>query len=73
MTRQERRNLYCYNPKTDEPMCSNCKHFIRHYMKGGPPVYTIPWCPLDRGHCTCARAKDRTAYDLCEKWERREE
>lgn len=69
MTRREREKMYnrqCWRFPTDIPFCINCEHFYQHYVKGGPPVYTIDMVPLDCGHCAFPRTKERKAYDTCE-------
>ena len=74
MTPKERRNYYHQNhnrlPK-DVPLCINCKHFRQHYIRGGPPVYTVWWVVLDCGHCMYPRGKYREAYDTCEHFQQK--
>lgn len=48
----------------NERCCINCKHFIRHYVRqlgvcGGGFV------PINLGHCTYPRCKDRRAEQAC--------
>ena len=39
------------------PVCANCCFLIRHYLKNGQP--------LECGHCTEPRIKNRNSYDYC--------
>ena len=64
MTLNERRDLYYWNLTPDAALCTNCKHFIRHYIKGGP-MHTVSMVSLDCGHCVFPRTKLRKAYDIC--------
>lgn len=74
MTRSERAEFYNRNhwrmPK-DVPFCINCEHFYQHYIKGGPPIFTISMVPLDCGHCAFPRMKERKAYDICDRFKNR--
>lgn len=74
MTPKERHDFYFQNEHwlpEGVPMCINCKHFHRHYVHKGPPVYTVQWTPLNCGHCAYPRLKDRKAYDTCEHFEQK--
>ncbi len=63
MTKGERRNLYFSSDMTvDTPLCINCKHFYRHYLKCG---YELIW-----GHCVYPRIKSRLAFDTCEHFQK---
>ena len=43
------------------PVCANCRFFLRHYLVDGRP--------LECGHCTYPRLKDRKTYDYCDNFE----
>lgn len=74
MSRRERAEIYNKNywrlPK-DIPFCINCEYFCRHYIKGGPPIFTISMVLLNCGHCVLSRVKDRKAYDTCANFKRK--
>lgn len=74
MTPKERMVYYYQNQHwllKDVPLCINCEHFCQHYIRGGPPIFTIWWCPLDCGHCIYPRLRDRKAYDTCKHFEQK--
>jgi hypothetical protein len=57
---------------SEEQVCLNCKHFIRHYAKyrGLFTNYHI----LHFGHCAGSqRIKNQTVTDCCNRFEAREE
>lgn len=31
--------------------CQYCKYFVQYYIKGGFPVHTTKYVPIDKGHC----------------------
>ena len=49
-----------------ERCCGNCKHFRQHYIQ----INENRYMPLDLGHCTEPRLKDRTVLDVCVRFER---
>lgn len=65
MTKRERQLIYMHTPDDPEPMCRNCRFYHPHY--------SLTKFDFGCGHCTEPRIKHRNAYDLCEKWKRREE
>ena len=57
---------YGIGPETEA--CANCKYFIQHYI--------LSWAgfdPLEWGHCTCPRLKNRKIFDCCDRFERKKE
>ena len=72
LTKREREQIYFrqkwkFSPEI--PFCINCEHFYQHYIKAGPPIFTVSMQPLDCGHCSYPRMKHREAYDTCEYFE----
>lgn len=47
-----------------EGRCGNCKHFVKHYRRTEKGRYV----PLDIGHCTHPRIKNRRMEGHCTYW-----
>ncbi len=61
MTLNERKELYLYHPKTNEPMCYNCKYFYQHYIQ------LYGYKEIAYGHCVESKSnKTKRTYDVCE-------
>lgn len=41
-----------------EEVCANCKYFIQYYAIQ-PQIFVGGISPVNAGHCTCGRNKDR--------------
>lgn len=66
MTDHERWTAFCAK-RTDAPMCANCRHYCRHYIRN--LEHSDQFTPLDEGHCTYPRIKDRLPFDVCKYYE----
>lgn len=66
MTQREIVMLGQWGIAPDSKACSNCKHFIQHYVRG---LYMNDFEPAYAGHCTYPRIKDRKPNNSCDKFE----
>lgn len=48
------------------PRCELCKYFVQHYTRN--PQYPHLYNAIRHGHCTEPRCKDRSTYDVCERY-----
>lgn len=62
---EEARELKFLGIGVESTVCGNCRHFYRHYMKSGLPIFV--------GHCCYPRLKSRNVSDSCERFERKDE
>lgn len=72
MNIRERKDVYYrqhWRLPLNLPFCVNCKHFHQHFVQAGPPMFTVSMAPLDSGHCSFPRLKNRMAYDTCQRFE----
>ena len=53
------------------PRCVNCAHFHRHYVQDSAKPHTA--VPLNMGHCSYPRLKDRTTTDTCKHFTNKED
>lgn len=70
MTRTERMEQYYWNLNRAAALCVNCRHFHRHYVRDW--TRSGSYIPIDGGHCSYPRVKDRKAYDTCGHFENKE-
>ena len=72
MTKRERMKLYYWDRTEEAALCINCRHFYRHYILEREEGH-IGYCrPIDCGHCSFPRLKERRAYDTCEHFQKKE-
>lgn len=63
----DKRNEYLIQKAGSEHFCANCKYYIEHYIKTTYPSNSM-FNPIDEGHCTYPRLKNRKAWNKCEYW-----
>lgn len=69
MTPHDRYRAYLFNRTSGVPMCETCKYYCQHYgYAQGQGYYKIA-----DGHCTEPRVKCRMPFDMCERYEAKEE
>lgn len=67
---EDRKLEYTLNPARPprSPMCATCRYYQQHYVRNG-----TQYAPIYTGHCTEPRTKIRAPYDLCDRYEPKEE
>ena len=69
MTNHERYRAYFHGEGNYVPMCDNCQFYVHHYIKTPEGRYTTN----HEGHCHEPRVKTRMPFDLCNRYEPKEE
>ena len=64
MTDMERFYAFGHWEMAKIPMCATCAHYIQHYARVMPGVFS----PLNCGHCTNKRCKKRLPHNLCDDY-----
>lgn len=70
MTDHDRYLAHIHHQTDGVPMCKNCKHYYQHYTYFED---LKRFMPMNVGHCTEPRLKDRKPFDLCTRYEEKEE
>lgn len=74
MTPHERYLTYMHNQTHGAPMCMNCRCYVQHFrIAGVNEKGEMAFSPVHTGHCTEPRIKTRMPFDVCTRYEPKEE
>lgn len=59
------------NSYESEEVCANCRHFCQHYTEKPSDYGMRGFMPVNAGHCTEPKVKQRKPGDTCERFNRR--